>query len=195
MEMKGAAMKWTRHWFRAVLLTGAIAAGATSLAACSTATTEGASATTTAPATPAETTTGPEPITPEEAAWVNRVTKLEKRLEKTTLRGGIVTQSLMLSQAKTFATCKKRLGRVPSSRFEHPFAVAQSACRKFRKAAAQLRIASANVDASGAVEAGTASEDNFNKAFERANAYAGNAVNRLSAAVVKTKMIRDSLPS
>jgi hypothetical protein len=96
---------WTRRWFRAVLLTGALAAGA--LAACSTATTEGASATTTAPATPAQTTTGPEPVTPAEAAWIRCVTKLEKRLEKTALRGGVVTPSLMLSQAKAFAACRK----------------------------------------------------------------------------------------
>jgi hypothetical protein len=188
-------MKWTRRWFRAVLLAGALSAGAISLSACSTATTEGAPATTTASASPAQTTTGPEPITSEEAAWVRRVTKLEKRLERTALRGGVVTQSLMLSQAKVFAACSKELGSMPSSRFSRPFADAESACRKLRKAAAQLRIASANVDASGAVEAGTSAEDNFNKAFELANAYAGNAVNRLSVAVVKAKTIRDSLPS
>jgi hypothetical protein len=73
--------------------------------------------------------------------------------------------------------------------------MATSACRKFRNAAVQLRVAAANVDASGAVIAGTAEEQNFNKAFERANAYAGNAVNRFSAAVARAKTIRDSLPS
>jgi hypothetical protein len=188
-------MKRTRRWARAILLTGAIAAGASSLAACSTATTEGAQATTNAPASQTETTTGPEPITPDEAAWVRRVTKLEKRLEKTALRGGIVTQSLMVSQAKSFAACKKGLGSMPSSRFERPFAQAESSCRKFRKAAKQLRIAAANVDAGGAVEVGTAAEDNFNRAFELASGYAGNAVNGLSAAVAKAKTIRDSLPA
>jgi hypothetical protein len=187
-------MKSTCGWFRAVLLAGALTAGAISLAACNSATTEGAP-TTTAPASLGQTTISPEPITPEEDAWVRRVTKLEKRLEKTALRGGVVTQSLMRSQAKAFTACSKGLGSKPSPRFAQPFAEAESACRKFRKAAVELRIASANVDASGAVVAGTAAEDNFNKAFERANAYAGNAVNRLSAAVAKAKSIRDSLPS
>jgi hypothetical protein len=84
---------------------------------------------------------------------------------------------------------------MPSSRFERPFAMAESSCRKFRKAAKQLRIASANVDASGAVEASTSAQDNFNRAFELAFAYTGNAVNRLSAAVAKAKTIEASLPS
>jgi hypothetical protein len=101
----------------------------------------------------------------------------------------------MLSQAKAFAACRKGLGSMPSSRFERPFAMAESSCRKFRKAAKPLRIASANVDASGAVEASTAAQDNFNRAFERAFAYTGNAVDRLSAAVAEAKAIEASLPS
>jgi hypothetical protein len=106
-----------------------------------------------------------------------------------------VTPSLMLSQAKAFGACRKGLGSMPSSRFEPPFGIAESSCGKFRKAAKQLRIASANVDASGAVEASSAAQDNFNRAFERAFAYTGNAVNRLSAAVAKAKTIEASLPS
>ncbi len=188
-------MKSTQGWFRAVLMVAALAAGAISVAACSSGTTEAAPTTTSPPATPAPTTTAPGPITPEEAAWVRRVTRLEKHLEMTAFRGGVVTRSLMLRQAKAFAACKKELGSAPSSRFERPFALAESACRKFRNAARQLRIAAANVDESGAVEAGTAAEVNFNKAFERANAHAGNAVNRLSAAVARAKTIQGSLPS
>jgi hypothetical protein len=143
----------------------------------------------------AATTTGPAPLTAEETAWVRHLGKVEKHLEKTAFLGGAVTRSRMLGQARVFAACRKRLGPAPSLRFDRPFAMAKNACRKFRKAAEQLRIAAANADASGAVIAGTAEEQNFNRAFERANAYAGNAVNRFSTAVLRAKTIRDSLPS
>jgi hypothetical protein len=143
----------------------------------------------------AATTTGPAPVTPEETAWVRHLAKVEKSLEKTAFLGGVVTRSRMLGQAKIFAACRKRLEPAPSSRFDRPFVMAKTACHKFRTAAAQLRIAAANVDAGGAVIAGTAEEQKFNRAFEHANAHSGNAVNRFSAAVARAKTIRDSLPS
>jgi uncharacterized protein YceK len=186
-------MKSIRREARSVLVAGVLVPLAIALSGCSSQQTEEAASTAPAETTVA-TTTGPAPLTAEETAWVRHLAKVEKHLEKTAFLGGVVTRSRMLAQAKVFAACRKRL-EAPSSRFESPFAMATSACRKFRNAAVQLRVAAANVDASGAVIAGTAEEQNFNKAFERANAYAGNAVNRFSAAVARAKTIRDSLPS
>jgi hypothetical protein len=179
---------------RSVLVAGVLVALAIASSGCSSQQTEEAASTTPAETTVA-TTTGPAPITAEETAWVRHLSKVEKHLEKTAFLGGVVTRSRMLAQAKVFAACRKRLEAAPSPRFERPFAKAKDACRTFRKAAVQLRVAAANVDASGAVIAGTAEEQNFDKAFERANANAGNAVNRFSAAVARAKAIRDSLPS
>ena len=68
-------------------------------------------------------------------------------------------------------------------------------CRRFHRAAIQLRKAAATADASGAVVAGTQQQRDFNHALERGTAYAVNAVNRMSAAVAKAEAIRDTLPS
>jgi hypothetical protein len=188
-------MKFIRRKARSVLAAGVLVPLAIALSGCSSRQAEEAASTAPAETTVAvATTTGPAPVTAEETAWVRHLAKVEKQLERTTLLGGVVTRSRMLAQAKGFAACRKRL-EAPSSRFEKPFAMAKGACRKFHKAAVQLRVAAANVDASGAVIAGTAEEQNFNRAFERANAHAGNAVNRFSAAVARAKTIRDSLPS
>jgi hypothetical protein len=186
-------MKSIRREARNVLAAAVLVPLAIALSGCSSRQTEEAASTVPAETTVA-TTTGPAPVTSEETAWVRHLAKVEKQLEKTALLGGVVTRSRMLAQAKVFAACRKRL-EAPSSRFEKPFAMAKGACRKFHKAAVQLRVAAANVDASGAVVAGTAEEQNFNRAFERANAHAGNAVNRFSAAVARAKTIRDSLAS
>jgi hypothetical protein len=193
-------MKSTSRWSQA-LLVAALTAGAISLSACSSESTEGAPATTTTvthttqAADPVPTTTGPEPISAEEKDWVRDLSKLQKRLEKTAYRGGYITRSRMLSDAKVFGSCKKELGRAPSERFARPYEIALKACERFKKAAAELKIAAANVDSSGAVVVGTVAEANFNRAFEHANAHTGNAVNRLSAAVAKAKFIRHSLPT
>ena len=189
-------MKSISREARGVLVAAVLVPLAVVLGGCSSSVGEEAGSTAPAETTVAvATTTGPAPVTAEETAWVRHLAKVEKSLEKTAFLGGVVTRSRMLGQAKIFAACRKRLAPPPSSRFDRPFTMAKSACRKFSKAAVQLRVAAANADAGGAVIAGTAEEQNFNKAFERANAYAGNGVNRLSAAVARAKIIRDSLPS
>jgi hypothetical protein len=43
--------------------------------------------------------------------------------------------------------------------------------------------------------AGTQQQRDFNHALERGTAHAGNAVNRMSAAIAKAEAIRDTLPS
>ena len=45
------------------------------------------------------------------------------------------------------------------------------------------------------VVAGTQQQRDFNHALERGTAHAGNAVNRMSAAIAKAEAIRDTLPS
>jgi hypothetical protein len=142
-----------------------------------------------------QTTTGPEPITTAEQEWLRGLSKLQKRLEKTAFQGGVVTRDRLLSEAKAYDRCKKSLGAQPSERFQDPYDKARNACRGFHRAAAQLRIAAANADASGAVIAGTQEQRNFNRALERGTTYAGNSVNRMSSAVAKAEAIKDALPT
>jgi hypothetical protein len=193
-------MRSTRGSFRAAAAAAGLATAAILLAACSTSTSNKteAGATTPAPTTTAAaapTTTEPEPISAEEEEWVRGLHKLKKRLRKAAFQSGVVTRSRMLAQARVFGSCRKPLRHAPSARFERPYDIARKACDLFRKAEAELTEAAANVDASGAVLAGSPEETNFNRAFERANAHAGNAVNRMSVAVAKADAIRDSLPS
>jgi hypothetical protein len=167
------------------------------LVACSSGGTNGASATTTPPptTTQAETTTGPEPITAEEEAWVRSLHKLQKHLEKTVFRSGVVTERSLLYEASVYDVCRKSVGKAPSARFAKPHAIAANACERFDRAAAELVEAAENLDAGGGVVAGTPEEDRFNRAFGRGTTLAGNAVNKMSAAVTKADAIRNKLPS
>lgn len=183
---------------RAVLSGACSLTAAAVLVACSSGGTTGASATTAPPSTATtatETTTAPEPITAEEEEWVRALHKLQKQLEKTVFRSGVVTERQLLSDAKVYDGCRKSLAKAPTARFSQPYEIAKKACRQLHEAAAQLRTAAANLDSSGAVIAGTAEEDNFNRAFKRGNALTGNAVNKMSRAVAKADAVRDRLPS
>jgi hypothetical protein len=176
----------------AAALPAACTTGGTADVAPATSSTTTVSETTTAPE---PVTTAPEPITTEEKEWVGTLHSVKKRLQKTLFQGGVVTQARLLSDARIYAGCAKSLDNRPSARFARAHDTAKTACRQFRKAAAQFRTAAANVDASGAVMAGTPQEDAFNRAFERGNAYAGNALNKLSKAVTRAGAIREALPA
>jgi TolA-binding protein len=186
--------------FRRVLRTaiGAalLAATASSLVACSAGGKAASSTETgTSTAAAAPTTTGPEPITAQEEEWIHDLTKLQKRLEKTAFQGGVITRSRLLSEARAYDRCKSSLGAEPSTRFHKPYELAKNACRRFHKAAVQLRKAAAAADASGAVVAGTEQQRIFDRAIERGTANAGNAVNRMSDAVARAEAVKESLPS
>ena len=154
------------------LLTAAVVLGA-----CSAGNTEASAPTTIPPVATAsettETTTGPEPITAEEEAWVRS----------------------LLYEASVYDVCRKSVGKAPSARFAKPHAIAAKACERFDRAAAELVEAAENLDAGGGVVAGTPEEDRFNRTFGRGTTLAGNAVNKMSAAVTKADAIRNKLPS
>jgi hypothetical protein len=187
---------------RAALATASVLTAAAVLVACSSGRTEASAPTTASPAatapettTAVETTTAPEPITAEERAWVRSLHKLQKRLEKTAFRSGVVTERSLLYEANVYDGCRKSLDKTPSARFAKPYAIAKKACEKFDSAAAELTEAAANLDASGAVVVGSVEEDRFDRAFKRGTALVGNAVNTMSAAVTKADAIRNKLPS
>lgn len=71
---------------------------------------------------------------------------LQERLEKVVLRAGVVTYARLVSDAKVYRSCKKKLGTEPSERFAPAFAAATKACRQFRKAGVQLAKAASNMD-------------------------------------------------
>jgi hypothetical protein len=176
------------------LLTAAVVLGA-----CSAGNTEASAPTTIPPVATAsettETTTGPEPITAEEEAWVRSLHKLQKHLEKTVFRSGVVTERSLLYEASVYDVCRKSVGKAPSARFAKPHAIAAKACERFDRAAAELVEAAENLDAGGGVVAGTPEEDRFNRTFGRGTTLAGDAVNKMSAAVTKADAIRNKLPS
>lgn len=187
---------------RAALTAASLLTAAAILGACSTGGTEASAPTTTSPAATApettaavETTTAPGPITAEEQAWVRSLHKLQKRLEKTVFHSGVVTERRLLYEASVYDHCRKLLDKAPSARFAKPHAIAEKACEKFDRAAVELVEAAENLDASGAVVAGSPEEDRFNRAFGRGTTLAGNAVNKMSAAVTKADAIRNKLPS
>jgi len=185
-------------------LIGALLVATFLLVGCSSGSDDGDATPTTTPSTttpsttsaPSETTTesAPEPITADEEQWVAALMKLQKRLEKTAFRSGVVTHARLLSDAKIYRGCNKQLGTEPSERFAPAFAAAARACRQFRKAGIQLDRAASNMDVSlGGVVAGTPQERAFNRAFGRGTEAAGNAVNTMSTAVSKAQAIQASL--
>ncbi len=137
----------------------------------------------------------PLPITAEEKEWVDGLTKLQKRLERRALRGGVVTRSRLLSDARLYDSCKRLVGTEPSARFDVAHRIARKACGRFHKAAIELRTAARNLDANSAIVSGTPQERNFNRAFGRGFNYAGNGVDQMLTAVEKAEAVKDALPS
>jgi hypothetical protein len=169
------------------------------VAACSSGGDEKAAPTTTAPTTAAasqtSTETAPEPITAEEERWVPRLSKLKKKLEKVAFRGGVITRARLLSEAKVYRMCRKRLGTLPSERFRPAYRAAVKACRQFGNAATQSAKAAGLLGIGGGVEAGTPQERAFERALDRTIEAAGNGVNTMLRAVEKAQEIRATLPT
>jgi hypothetical protein len=186
-------LKPLRRGLQAVLTCAAVLATMALVACAGTSTSKSVATTTQVSAAP--TTTGPEPITAEEKEWVDGLTKLQKRLERRALRGGVVTRSRLLSDARLYNSCKRLVGTEPSARFDVAHRIARKACGRFHKAATELRTAARNLDANSAIVSGTPQERNFNRAFGRGFNYAGNGVDQMLTAVEKAEAVKDALPS
>ncbi len=92
--------------------------------------------------TPEPTTTTIPPLTAEEVAWLDGLTKLETTLDKKKQRiyqagtSGL-TRPLMVLLAKALGSCSRELARLgtASDRLQPVYALAKKACQQFGKAA------------------------------------------------------------
>jgi len=127
--------------------------------------------------TPAPTTTTIPPLTAEEVAWLDGLTKLKETLQKKRDKIGAaattgLTRPLMVLLGKTLGGCSRELARLgaPSDRLQPVYALAKKACQQLSKAArCQATMASLS-DASGGVVVGSPQERPRNRASDCANA-------------------------
>jgi hypothetical protein len=136
------------------------------------------------------TTTEPLPLTSEERAWARQANNYADRLEKDWNREVTITHAVMRHWASLFAKCKTTLREAGDpGRYAPAARVVRRACAKLAKARAQIAIAMGASDSGGAVIAGTAEEDQFNRALDRFFELAGNALNDLNTAREKAAAI------
>ena len=147
-------------------------------------------ASTTESTTTEPTTTEPQPLTSEEQAWLRQVNSYAGRLEKDWNREVTITHAVMRHWASLFGKCKTTLQDAGDpGRYAPAARVARRACAKLAKARAQIAIAVGASDSGGAVIAGTAEEDQFNRALDRFFELAGNALNDFGTAQEKAAAI------
>jgi hypothetical protein len=97
--------------------------------------------TTTATATTVEpTTTTKPPATPAEKAWIAGVRKLHQRIDRTILRGGVLTQQRLREGAAAVRSCRPGLDKLgdPGERLAKAVQRAQRACASSARAADPL---------------------------------------------------------
>jgi hypothetical protein len=123
----------------------------------------------------AVTKVAPEPITPAESAWLERVTTYE-RLDGDLTRGGRLTHAVMRRSIRVYAACTPMLAEAGEpGRFAPALPQVEHACARLTKAARLLRQAVAASDPGGAVVAGTPEERRFDRALNGSFEAAGNA--------------------
>jgi hypothetical protein len=114
-----------------------------------TTTSTGTSPVTTASTTAAPTTPTVLPMTAEELAWLEAITRLHKKIDK-----AFSAQSVTLTPAKlrswetVMRSCSRELARLgsPSERLEPVRALVQKACKQFDKGAACFAVAARNLN-------------------------------------------------
>jgi len=122
------------------------------------------------------TTTTP-PLSAEEVAWLDGLTRLKETMEqkknkiyKAATTG--LTRPLMVSLGKTLGSCSRELARLgtPSDRLQPVAALAEKACQQLSKAAkCQATVASVS-DASGGVVVGSPQQKTWERASSCADA-------------------------
>ena len=142
------------------------------------------------------TTTIP-PLTAEEAAWLDGLPKLAKKLEekknkiyKAATAG--LTRPMMVSLAETFGSCSRELARLgaPSDRLRPVYALAQKACQQHSKAAkCQATVAKVS-DAGGGVVVGSPQSRTWERAGRCVEAADKKATQLLADAQAKGDQIR-----
>jgi hypothetical protein len=103
-------------------------------------TTAGAPATTATATTVEPTTTTKPPATPAEKAWIAGVRKLHQRIDRTILRGGVLTQQRLREGAAAVRSCRPGLDKLgdPGERLAKAVQRAQRACASSARAADPL---------------------------------------------------------
>jgi hypothetical protein len=138
------------------------------------------------------TTTTIPPLTAEEVAWLDGLTKLkeelQKKKDKIAAASTGLTRPLMVLLGKTLGSCSRelaRLGSPPSDRLQPVYALAKKACQQLGKAArCQATMASLS-DASGGVVVGSPQERAWKRAGDCADAAEQKGVKLLEDAHAK----------
>ena len=103
-------------------------------------TTAGAPTTTATVTTVEPTTTTKPPATPAEKAWIAGVRKLHQRIDRTILRGGVLTRQRLREGAAAVRSCRPGLDKLgdPGERLAKAVQRAQRACASSARAADPL---------------------------------------------------------
>ena len=147
--------------------------------------------------TPEPTTTTIPPLTAEEVAWLDGLTKLKETLQKKRDKIGAaattgLTRPLMVLLGKTLGGCSRELARLgtPSDRLQPVDALATKACQQLGKAArCQATMASLS-SASGGVRSGSPQERAWTRAGDCANAAEQKGTKLLEDADAKSTEIQ-----
>ena len=159
----------------------------------------GQSATSTATSTPSTSTPGPTtttipPLTSEEVAWLDGLTKLKDTLQKKRDKVAAaattgLTRPLMVLLGKTLGSCSRelaRLGSPPSDRLQPVYALAKKACQQLGKAAGcQATMASLSDASGGSPAVGSPQHRSWTRASDCADAAEQKGVKLLEDAHAK----------
>jgi hypothetical protein len=147
------------------------------------------------------TTTIP-PLSAEEVAWLDGLTKMKKTLEEKrskVYKAGVagVSRALMVLIGKTVGSCSRelaRLGSPPSDRLQPVYALAKKACQQLSKAAKCHATQARLSDAGGGVVVGSPQERPWNQASHCAEVAEEKGIDLLGQAQAKGVEIKISLP-
>lgn len=171
---------------------GLVLAVLLALGAC---TTTGQQATSESP-TPRVTEPSPEPITPDEEAWLARVHGVSVRIDKAFGRTLNLTHQTMRRLIKVLGGCRPLVkAGSPSPRFDSVQATVEMACKRFTSAASSFRRAIEVSDPGGGTVQGSPEQKVFKRSINRAfDSFArGNTL--MKRAEEEGEDIRASLPA
>jgi len=147
--------------------------------------------------TPEPTTTTIPPLTAEEVAWLDGLTKLKETLQKkrdkiAAAASTGLTRPLMVLLGKTLGGCSRELARLgaPSDRLQPVDALAKKACQQLSKAAQCWATMARLSDASGGVRVGSPQERPVRRASDCADAAEQKGVKLLEDADAKSTEIQ-----
>jgi hypothetical protein len=172
--------------------------GAALVAGCGGGTTTSTAAPPPSASTLEPTTTTIPPLTGEEVAWLNGLTKLKETLQKKKEKIGAaattgLTRPLMVLLGKTLGGCSRELARLgaPSDRLQPVYALATKACQQLGKAArCQATMASLSDASGGGPPLGSPQERSWMRAGDCANAAEQKGTELLEDADAKSTEIQ-----